>query len=63
MSQAVSTEAYRFRARVTVQAPARVVSERLSGVAGRIEELDAERCRVHEHLRRLSERLARAAQR
>ncbi len=92
VSQAVSTEAYRFRARVTVHAPARVVSEKLSGVAGRIEELDAERCLVHagadslealafylawlgfefevhepreliEHLRRLSERLARAAQR
>ncbi|AKJ07746.1 putative DNA-binding transcriptional regulator YafY [Archangium gephyra] len=92
VSQAVSTEAYRFRARVTVHAPARVVSERLSGVAGRIEELDAERCLVNaggdslealafyfawlgfefevhepreliEHLRRLSERLARAAQR
>ncbi|MCY1082160.1 helix-turn-helix transcriptional regulator [Archangium lansingense] len=92
VSQAVSTDAYRFRARVTVHAPAREVSERLSGVAGRIEELDAERCLVHaggdsleslafyfgwlgfefevhepreliEHLRRLSERLSRAAQR
>ncbi|WPB78448.1 YafY family protein [Archangium violaceum] len=92
VSQSVSTDAYRFRARVTVHAPASVVSERLSGVAGRIEELDAERCLVHggadslealafyfawlgfefevhepreliEHLHRLSERLARAAQR
>ncbi|QRK06256.1 YafY family transcriptional regulator [Archangium violaceum] len=92
VSQAVSTDAYKFRALVTVHAPSRVVSERLSGVAGRIEELDAERCLVHagadslealafylgwlgfdfevhepkeliEHLRRLSERLARAAQR
>ncbi len=92
VSQAVSTEAYRFRARVTVHAPASVVSQQLSGVAGRIKELDAERCQVHassdslealafylawlgfefevhepkeliEHLRRLSERLARAARR
>lgn len=90
VSQSVSTDAYRFRARVTVHASARVVSERLSGVAGRIEELDSERCVVHtggesleglafhlgflgfdfevhepqeliEHLRRLAERLARAA--
>lgn len=90
VSQSVSTEVYRFRARVTVHAPARVVSARLSGVAGRIEELDADRCVVHtggesleglafhlgflgfdfevhepkeliEHLRRMSERLARAA--
>jgi predicted DNA-binding transcriptional regulator YafY len=32
---------------VTVHAPASVVSERLSAVAGRIEELDAGRCVVH----------------
>ncbi|HYI01325.1 YafY family protein [Hyalangium sp.] len=92
VSQSVSTDVYRFRARVTVQAPAHVVSERLSGVAGRIEELEAERCLVHtggeslealafhlgymgfdfevhepkelvEHLRRLGERLTRAANR
>ena len=92
VSQSVSTDAYRFRARVTVHAPARVVSEQLSGVAARIEELDADRCLIHtgadslealafhlgwmafefevheprelaEHLRRLSERLARAAAR
>ncbi|OJH35653.1 helix-turn-helix transcriptional regulator [Cystobacter ferrugineus] len=47
VSQAVSTDAYRFRARVTVHAPASVVSRQLSGVAGRIEELDEERCLVH----------------
>jgi predicted DNA-binding transcriptional regulator YafY len=92
VSQSVSTDVYRFRARVTVHAPAHVVSERLSGVAGRIEELAQDRCLVHtggeslealafhlgylgfdfevhepkeliEHLRRLSERLARAANR
>jgi predicted DNA-binding transcriptional regulator YafY len=90
VSQSVSTDVYRFRARVTVHAPAAAVSERLSGVAGRIEELAPDRCQVHtggesleglafhlgflgfdfevhepkelvEHLRRLSERLARAA--
>ncbi|MDC0713519.1 YafY family protein [Stigmatella sp. ncwal1] len=90
VSQAVSTDAYRFRARVTVHAPARVVSEQLSGVAARVESLEEERCLIHtggdslealafhlgwmgfeftvhepkelaEHLRRLSERLARAA--
>lgn len=90
VSQAVSTEAYRFRARVTVHAPAHTVSGQLSGVAARIEPLEGERCLVHtggdsletlafhlgwmgfdfevhepkelaEHLRRLSERLARAA--
>ncbi|ADO69552.1 helix-turn-helix transcriptional regulator [Stigmatella aurantiaca] len=90
VSQAVSTDAYRFRARVTVHAPARVVSEQLSGVAARVEALEEERCIIHtggdslealafhlgwmgfeftvhepkelaEHLRRLSERLARAA--
>lgn len=92
VSQSISTDAYRFRARVTVHAPASVVSERLSGVAGRIEELAPERCLVHtggeslealafhlgylgfdfevhepkelvEHLRRLGERISRAAQR
>ncbi|WP_437964248.1 WYL domain-containing protein [Sorangium sp. So ce260] len=47
VSQSVSTNAYRFRARVTVHAPARVVSERLSGVAGRIEPLETDRCVVH----------------
>ena len=89
VSQAVSTEVYRFRARVTVHASARTVSERLSGVAARVEDRDGERCLVHtgadslealafhlgfmgfdfevheppeliEHLRRMSERLARA---
>jgi hypothetical protein len=47
VSQAVSTDVYRFRARVTVHAPAHVVSARLSGVAGRIEELGLDRCMVH----------------
>ncbi|WP_257462936.1 helix-turn-helix transcriptional regulator [Archangium lipolyticum] len=90
VSQAISTDAYRYRARVTIHAPARVVAERLSGVAGHIEALEGDRClvltggdslenlafhlgflgfdfEVHEpeelidHLRRLSERLARAA--
>ncbi|WP_437682778.1 helix-turn-helix transcriptional regulator [Sorangium sp. So ce131] len=90
VSQAVSTDAYRIRARVTVHAPADVAAARLSGVAGRIEERGPDRCLVHaggdslealafyfgflgfefevhepkeliEHLRRLSERLARAA--
>ncbi len=47
VSQSISTDAYRFRARVTLHAPASVVSERLSGVAGRIEELAPDRCLVH----------------
>lgn len=47
VSQSVSTDVYRFRARATVFAPAHVVSERLSGVAGRIEELAPDRCLVH----------------
>jgi predicted DNA-binding transcriptional regulator YafY len=44
VTQSISTDTYRFRARVTVQAPASEVSARLSAVAGRIEELDANRC-------------------
>ncbi|MDY7229335.1 helix-turn-helix transcriptional regulator [Hyalangium rubrum] len=92
VSQSVSTDAYRFRARATVYASAQVVSAQLSGVAGRIEALDQDRCMVHtggetlealafhlgfmgfdfevhepkelvDHLRRLAERFARAAQR
>ncbi|WP_437630316.1 helix-turn-helix transcriptional regulator [Sorangium sp. So ce854] len=48
VSQSVSTDAYRFRARVTVHAPAPVVSAQLSGVAGRVvEALDPGRCVVH----------------
>jgi predicted DNA-binding transcriptional regulator YafY len=47
VSQSVSTDAYRFRARVTVHAPSHGVSERLSGVAGRIEALGPDRCLVH----------------
>jgi predicted DNA-binding transcriptional regulator YafY len=47
VSQAISTDVYRYRAKITIDAPARAVAERLSGVAGRIEELDAERCLVH----------------
>lgn len=47
VSQSVSTEAYSFRARVTIHAPAAVLAQRLSGVAGRIEALDEERCIVH----------------
>jgi predicted DNA-binding transcriptional regulator YafY len=90
VSRAVSTEVYRVRARLTILAPARQVSERLSAVAVRIEKEEDGRCLVHtgadslemltyflsatgfdfevheplelrEHLRRLSERLARAA--
>lgn len=47
VSQAVSTDVHRFRARVTIHAPHNVVAERLSGVAGRIEKLDDDRCVVH----------------
>jgi predicted DNA-binding transcriptional regulator YafY len=47
VSQSISTDTYRFRARVTVHAPASEVSARLSAVAGRIEELDANRCVVY----------------
>lgn len=47
VSQAVSTDAYRVRARVTVHASAQAVSERLSAVAGRIEALAPDRCLVH----------------
>ncbi|WP_437893426.1 helix-turn-helix transcriptional regulator [Sorangium sp. So ce124] len=47
VSKSVSTDAYPIRARVTVHAPAQAVSERLSGVAGRIEDLAPDRCVVH----------------
>ncbi|WP_433927151.1 helix-turn-helix transcriptional regulator [Sorangium cellulosum] len=47
VSQSVSTDTYRFRARVTVHAPADVVSAQLSGVAGRVEPLAPDRCLVH----------------
>lgn len=47
VSQSISTDTYRFRARVTVHAPASEVSARLSAVGGRIEELDANRCVVY----------------
>ena len=47
VSQAVSTDAYAHRARVTIHAPAAVVAERLSAIAGRIEPIDGERCMVH----------------
>ncbi|WP_437605493.1 WYL domain-containing protein [Sorangium sp. So ce834] len=90
VSQSVSTDAYRFRARVTVHAAADVASAQLSGVAWRVEPLGPDRCVVHtggasldalafhlgflgfefevhepeelvDLLRRLSERLGRAA--
>jgi len=92
VSQSISSEVYRFRAEVTFHAPAEEVASKLSGLAGRIEPLDAQRCLVHtgaesleglafhlsflgfefevhrppeliEHLRTVSERLARAAAR
>ncbi|WP_437477171.1 YafY family protein [Sorangium sp. So ce1014] len=47
VSQSVSTDAYPFRARVTVHAAADAVSAQLSGVAGRIEALGPDRCVVH----------------
>lgn len=47
VSQAVSTEVYRYRARVILHAPAEEISRRLSRVAARVEPLDATRCLVH----------------
>ncbi|WP_437927869.1 YafY family protein [Sorangium sp. So ce291] len=47
VSQSVSTDAYQFRARVTVHAPADVVSAQLSSVAARVEPLEPHRCLVH----------------
>jgi len=47
VSQSISTNAYPFRARVTVHAPADVAATRLSSVAFRIEALDSNRCVVH----------------
>jgi predicted DNA-binding transcriptional regulator YafY len=46
VSQAVSTDAYRYRARVTVHASAARVAERWSPLSGRITPLDAGRCEV-----------------
>ena len=46
VSQAVSTEVYRVRARVTILAPARTVSEQLSAIAVRIEQQEDGRCLV-----------------
>lgn len=47
VSQRVSTDAYSIRAKVTIDAAPEVVAERLSGVAGRIEPLEAGRCLVY----------------
>lgn len=47
VSQRVSTEAWRFRALVTIRAPAAEVSRRLSPVAVRVEPAGEGVCRVH----------------
>ena len=47
VSQSVSTDAHRYRARVTVHAPAAQVREQLSAIAARVEEAGADRCTVH----------------
>ncbi len=47
VTQSVSTDAYRYQARVTIHAPAEEVSKRLSALGGRIVPLDDGRCEVH----------------
>lgn len=90
VSNAVSTEVYRYRAKITLHTSAAEASRALSAIAVRIEPLDDRRCTVHtgadslaalafhlgylghdfevheppelrDHLRALSDRLARAA--
>jgi predicted DNA-binding transcriptional regulator YafY len=46
VSQSVSTDVYRFRARITVHASASEMGKRHSATAARIEPLSAERCSV-----------------
>lgn len=46
VARRMSTEAYRYRARVTVHAPAEVVRARLPSVFGSVEPIDDERCLV-----------------
>jgi predicted DNA-binding transcriptional regulator YafY len=47
VSQSLSTEVYRYRARVTVHAPAKEVGQRISALGGRLEALGADRCMLH----------------
>ncbi len=47
VSQAVSTNAYRYRARVTLHAPAEQVSKHLSGLAARVEPGAGDTCIIH----------------
>lgn len=55
VSQAVSTEAYRYRARVTVFAPAESLAARVSAALGRVEPISANRCELRTGSNRLSE--------
>jgi predicted DNA-binding transcriptional regulator YafY len=47
VSRRVSTAAWRYRARVTVHAPAGTIADRISPAVGAVEALDAEHCRLH----------------
>ncbi len=47
VSQSVSTDVYRYRAKVTLHLSAEEAGQKLSGVAARIEPLSADRCLMH----------------
>lgn len=47
ISDSAASAPYRFKAKLTIHAPANKLRERLSPLGGRIEELDEERCLVH----------------
>lgn len=47
VNQSVASDAYRYRARVVLHAPAQVVSEKLSAMSGRVEPLEGDRCVLH----------------
>jgi predicted DNA-binding transcriptional regulator YafY len=46
-SRAVSTQAYRYQGRFTVQAPAEVVAERIGPTVGVVEAIDERSCTLH----------------
>ncbi|MBC6459660.1 helix-turn-helix transcriptional regulator [Actinomadura sp. HBU206391] len=47
VSSRVSAAAWRYRARVTVHAPAEVVADRISAAVGTVEAIDADTCVLH----------------
>jgi predicted DNA-binding transcriptional regulator YafY len=53
VSRSVAVEVYRYRARVTVAAPAEVVARKVSGVTAHIEPRDRRTCRLHTGAERL----------